>query len=137
DWLVQDIPEPGRPACYLDAPADEDRRYAFLAACTYLLVRALNQRIKDGLVRPQTRGRNFKKRNQRYELPEQHHEVPQWAKEVPALKKLFVMRKHGKLHVLDGQQDTRADLDFLNKGILKFATDIHLKPMKGLLLWHL
>lgn len=118
DWAVEDIPD----------PEDEDpERYAFLAACTYLIMRAFNERVKLGLARhmpsillPEEAEelRNTPHHLRRYE------KVPSWAARVPPLEKtLSVPAQDGV--TLNGSEDERADQDFLAKNILIWTPHIH------------
>jgi hypothetical protein len=52
NWLEWLWRQPQWPICEIPDPKDEEHsRYAFLAGCTYLIVRSFNARVKLGLTR--------------------------------------------------------------------------------------
>ncbi|KAH9907079.1 hypothetical protein F4778DRAFT_778507 [Xylariomycetidae sp. FL2044] len=117
-WAIHDIQD----------PKDGDpERYAFLAGCTYLLVRSFNARVKLGLRRGASslitpeeaeEARNVPDHLRRYES------VPDWAKDVAPLEDLLMIpTQDGEL--LQNKGDSRADPDFREKNILLWTPHIH------------
>lgn len=116
-WAVKDI---------ADTKDDDPERYAFLAGCTYLIVRSFNQRVKLGLSRQMPaimlHDQVEELRNQPDEL-RQYEQVPEWAQAVKPLEEtLFIPSHDGEL--LKGKDDERADPDFLNKNIVLLTPHI-------------
>lgn len=116
DWAVQDIPD----------PEDEDaERYACLAACTYLVARAFNERVKLGLAHmpPLLLPEEAEHLKNVPDHLRHYEEVPRWARRAPPLKCALSIPTHDEIS-LDGKQDERADLDFLAKNILTWTPHI-------------
>jgi len=120
EWAVHDIPDP-------DPEHAEPERYAFLAGCTYLLVRAFNQRVSIGLSRNMRSLMTAEEAEEARNVPHdlrRYEKVPGWAVAAPALVETLVIPTHeGK--VLDGKDDGRADPDFLAKNILLWTPHIY------------
>ncbi|SPQ25694.1 3230e342-3fdc-4a15-9c09-c0bf88d306b1 [Thermothielavioides terrestris] len=118
DWAVRDIPDPQDP---------DPERYAFLAACTYLMVRAFNARVKLGLDRSMPSLITPDEAEELRRRPDHlrnYERVPEWAEKVPPLQELLVVPTHDG-EVLAGREDPRADPDFLAKGILLWTPHIY------------
>ena len=117
NWAVHDIPD----------PEDSDpERYAFLASCTYLLARSFNQRVKLGLSRDRPSLLTPEEAEEARNVPDnlrQYEKVPDWAEKVPALTEMLLIPTD-KGELLDGKDDSRADLDFLSKNILLWTPHI-------------
>jgi hypothetical protein len=118
DWPVHEFPDPRDP---------DPERYAFLAGCTYLMVRAFNARVKLGLDRNMpsilTNDQVEELRNRPDHL-RNYEKVPEWAEKLPPLEELLVVpTREGE--VLYGREDERADPDFLAKGILLWTPHVH------------
>lgn len=118
DWPVHDIPDPQDP---------DPERYAFLAGCTYLMVRAFNARVKLGLDRSMPSLITPQEAEELRNLPDElrrYERVPEWAERVPPLEELLVVPTH-EGEVLTGREDKRADGDFVGKGILLWTPHIY------------
>lgn len=117
EWPVQEIPDPG----------DQDaQRYAFLAACTYLVVRSFNQRVKLGLRRDNPPLITPEEADAARNVPDhlrQWEAVPDWAANAAPLADTFVLPTHDGV-ILDDKGDPRADPDFLAKNILLWTPHI-------------
>jgi hypothetical protein len=117
NWPIQQIPDPQDP---------DPERYAFLAGCTYLMVRAFNARVKLGLDRSMpsiiTTDEAEELRNRPHHL-RNYEKVPEWAENVPPLEELLVVPTH-EGEILTGREDKRADPDFLGKAILLWTPHI-------------
>lgn len=117
DWPVGAIPDPAEP---------DPERYAFLAGCTYLMVRAFNARVKLGLDRSMPSLITPEEAEELRNRPDHlrsYEAVPEWAEKVPPLGELLVVPTH-EGEVLAGKEDGRADPDFLAKGILLWTPHI-------------
>lgn len=117
NWPVHEIPDPQDP---------DPERYAFLAGCTYLIVRAFNARVKLGLDRSMpsliTPDEAEELRNRPHHL-RNYEKVPEWAEKAAPLEEMLVVPTH-EGEVLTGREDKRADPDFLRKGILLWTPHI-------------
>ncbi|KAK3938005.1 hypothetical protein QBC46DRAFT_391138 [Diplogelasinospora grovesii] len=117
-WTVQDIPDP---------KDDDPARYAVLAGCTYLLARSFNQRVKLGLKRGMRSLLTPEEAEELKNIPDhlrRYESVPEWAIKVPALATTLVIPTHDG-EVLQIQDDTRVDPDFLAKNILLWTPHIY------------
>ncbi|OAT08691.1 hypothetical protein BDBG_04930 [Blastomyces gilchristii SLH14081] len=80
---------------YIPDPKDDDpSRYEFLAATTYLIVRAFNARVKLGLSRSGRALMSVEEAEEARNKPEserQYEKAPLWAENVPALKEILVI----------------------------------------------
>ncbi|KAK4106350.1 hypothetical protein N658DRAFT_529228 [Parathielavia hyrcaniae] len=118
DWSVHEIPDPQDP---------NPERYAFLAGCTYLMVRAFNARVKLGLDRKMpsilTNDQVEELRNRPDHL-RTYEKVPGWAEKVPPLEQLLIVPT-SEGEVLTGRNGGRADSDLLAKGILMWTPHVH------------
>ncbi|KAK4040763.1 hypothetical protein C8A01DRAFT_35234 [Parachaetomium inaequale] len=117
DWPVGAIPDPQDP---------DPERYAFLAGCTYLMVRAFNARVRLGLDRnmpPLLIPEEAEELRNRPDHLRTYEEVPEWAGRVAPLGELLVVPTD-EGEVLAGREDKRADPDFLEKGILLWTPHI-------------
>lgn len=120
-WKVCDIPEPDGSG---NGAAAE--RVAFLAGCTYLLVRCFNERVKLGLQRDMSPLITPEEAEEARQLPDhlrQYEAVPEWAANVPALQTTLAVPTNEGI-VLSGADDARADPDFLAKNILLWTPHI-------------
>ncbi|PNS13969.1 hypothetical protein CAC42_6482 [Sphaceloma murrayae] len=118
DWSLDRIPD----------PKDEDpARYAFLAGCTYLLVRSFNARVKIGLQRGMSALMTPEEAEVLRSVPDElrrYEKVPEWAASVPSLTApLTVPTADGG--AITSKDDERADPDFLSKNILLWTPHIH------------
>lgn len=117
-WVVRDIPDPEDP---------DPARYAFLAGCTYLLVRCFNERVKLGLRRDMPSLLTTDEAEELKNVPvhlREYEEVPDWAvKAAPVEDLLSIPTEDGT--TLDGRDDERADVDFLAKNILLWTPHIY------------
>ncbi|KJZ73117.1 hypothetical protein HIM_07501 [Hirsutella minnesotensis 3608] len=117
DWKIQDVADP----CDNDA-----QRYAFLAGCTYLLVRSFNQRVKLGLRRDNPPLITPEEAEEARSVPQElrpWEAVPSWAQSAPPLKETLSIPTHDG-EMLESAADTRADPDFLAKNILLWTPHI-------------
>lgn len=117
DWPVHEIPDPQDP---------DPERYAFLAACTCLIARAFNARVKLGLDRQMPSLLIPEEAEMLRNRPDHlrtYERVPEWVEKAPPLKELLVVPTH-EGEVLTGREDKRADPDFLKKGILLWTPHI-------------
>ncbi|KAK1768946.1 DNA-binding protein [Phialemonium atrogriseum] len=118
EWSIKDIPDPDH---------TDPERYAFLAGCTYLLVRSFNQRVKIGLRRDMTPLITPEEAEVLRNVPDHlrpYEKVPDWAVKAPPLAETLVIPTHDK-EVLEGKDDSRADPDFLAKNILLWTPHIY------------
>lgn len=116
-WKVHDIPDP---------EDDDPSRYAFLAGVTYLLVKAFNERIANGLRRGKSPLISMEEIEQARGQPESerpYEQVPSWAEKVPPLEETLVIPTDEGV-ILEGKEDKRADPDFLCKNILLWTPHI-------------
>ncbi|KAH6628846.1 hypothetical protein F5144DRAFT_326844 [Chaetomium tenue] len=117
NWPVHEIPDPQDP---------DPERYAFLAGCTYLIVRAFNARVKLGLDRQMPSlliPEEVEMLRNRPDHLRPYERVPEWAEKVTPLEELLIVPTH-EGEVLTGKEDKRADADFLAKGILLWTPHI-------------
>ncbi|OAA59866.1 DNA-binding protein [Niveomyces insectorum RCEF 264] len=117
-WTVRDIPDP--------TDGDNPARYAFLAGCTFLLVRSFNQRVKLGLQRGMRSLITPEEAEALKAVPDHlrpYEHVPSWAVDVPPLATTLVIPTHDG-EVLVDKDDKRADPDFLAKNILLWTPHI-------------
>ena len=116
-WPVHDIPDPH------DA---DPERYAFLAACTFLLVSSFNERVKLGLCRdmpPLITPEEAEEARNRPDHLRAYERAPEWAENAPALAEtLIVTTEDGE--VLHSKDDRRACPEFLAKNILLWTPHI-------------
>lgn len=105
EWTICDIPDP---------QDDDPSRYAFLAGCTYLIVRSFNARVKLGMTRgsrPNMLEAEVEEARNRPDNERPYEKVPQWAESVPPLTESLVIPTH-EGETLKGKEDDRADEDF-------------------------
>ncbi|KAJ4148478.1 hypothetical protein LMH87_002944 [Akanthomyces muscarius] len=117
NWAVQDIPDPK------DGDAE---RYAFLAGCTFLLLRSFNERVALGLRRDNPSLITPEEAEAARNVPDHlrpWEKVPEWAAAVTPLEDTLVIPTlNGTL--LTGKSDSKADPDFLEKNILLWKPHI-------------
>lgn len=117
-WAVRDIPDP---------KDDDPARYAFLAGCTYLLVRSFNERVKLGLrrdMRPLLTPDEAEMLKNTPDHLRSYEEVPGWAVKVAPVEDLLSVPTVDGI-ILNGKDDERADSDFLAKSILLWTPHIY------------
>ncbi|KAK0744886.1 hypothetical protein B0T21DRAFT_280706 [Apiosordaria backusii] len=130
-WSISMIPDPKTADPEFDSSnlseLERHERYAFLAGCTYLLVRSFNARIKLGLSRQMKSLITPEEAEAAKNVPLEERnweKVPEWAAKVPPLPELLVIPTH-EGEALAGPEDERADEDFLKKGILLWTPHVH------------
>lgn len=128
NWLEWLWRQPQWPICEIPDPKDEDpTRYAFLAGCTYLIVRSFNARVKLGLTRgnhPIMLAEEAEEARNRPDHERRYERVPQWAEDVPPVTDMLAIPTD-QGEILHGSEDERADEDFLKKNILIWTPHIH------------
>ncbi|KAK0659131.1 hypothetical protein QBC41DRAFT_50162 [Cercophora samala] len=130
-WAISQIPDPKTADPGFESPGltyfDRHERCAFLAGCTYLLVRSFNGRVNLGLSRQMRPLMTAEEAEAARNVPldeRSWESVPEWAEKVPALPEFLKIPTH-EGEVLTGPEDERADEDFLKKGILLWTPHIH------------
>ncbi|KAK4199230.1 hypothetical protein QBC40DRAFT_282436 [Triangularia verruculosa] len=130
-WSLSRIPDPKTADPGFWSPdlteAERHERYAFLAGCTYLLVRSFNARVKLGLSRQMKSLITPEEAEAARNVPLEERsweKVPEWAENAPALPEFLVVPTH-EGEVLSGPEDQRADEDFLRKGILLWTPHVY------------
>jgi hypothetical protein len=117
DWPVASIPDP---------KDDDPERYACLAGCTYLLVRAFNARVKLGLDRQMPSlllPEEAEMLKRRPENERNWEKVPEWAERVGRLERTLVVPT-AEGEVLE-EGDGRCDPDFLERGVVVWRPHVH------------
>lgn len=118
NWAVRDITDPDD---------NDPARYAFLAGCTYLLVRSFNERVKLGLRRDMSPLLTVDEAEELKNTPDHlrvYEEVPGWAVKAAPVKDLLLVPTEDGI-ILNGKDDARADVDFLAKNILLWTPHIY------------
>lgn len=130
-WTVSKIPDPKVADPGFDSPGlidlERHEHYAFLAGCTYMLVKSFNARVKLGLSRQMRSLMTPDEAEAARNMPMEERSwesVPEWAENVPALPEVLVVPTHDG-EVLTGPEDMRADEDFFTKGILLWTPHIY------------